>query len=166
MPLPTVPVLTATVPYTKFSTTRYLWVPTISSQAAPTKAEFEAGKDLTPEVSSVSGFSTTTASIEKPVAGTTFTGSLPGRKTAEDSSITFIISTAGPSVDVRSVITEGSLGFIVICNEGIVTSMLCDIWPVRVGSVSTPQDIEAIAMVTAQFYIYRDASKAVAIPTA
>jgi hypothetical protein len=166
MALPAPPVLTATVPYTKFSTTKYLYVPTIAVQAAPTLAEINAGKDVTLQLTAVAGFDTTTASLDLPRGGTTFTGNLPGRKTANDSSMTFILSTAGPTVDVRSVILEAALAFVVICNEGIVTGGFMDVWPVRVGSVSTLQDLEAIAMAHAQFYVYQDASKAVAIPTA
>lgn len=165
MALPAAPALTATVPYTKFTTSVYYWVPTIAVQAAPTLAELNAGKDLTKQLNALSGFDTTTADIALPLAGTSFTGSLPGRKTANASSMTFVLSQTGPASDVRSVILEQAVGNIVIFNEGVVTGGVMDIFPVRVGSVSTTQDLEAIAMAVAQFYIYRDASKAVAIPT-
>lgn len=166
MALPSPTALTATVPYTKFTTSAYLWVPTIAALATPTLAEVNAGKNLTTELTAVSGFTTSTASIELAHAGTSFTGSLPGRKTAADSSLTFTLSTAGPTADVRSVITEGLVGYIVICNEGIVTSAYCDIFPVRVGSVAVTQDLEAIAMAEISFYIYKTPQVAVAIPTA
>lgn len=166
MTLPTPTALAATVPYTKFSTTKYLWVPTIATQATPSLAEISAGKDLTLQITAVSGFDTTTASLDIQRAGTTFTGNLPGRKTANASSLTFLLSTAGPAVDVRSVITESALGYIVICNEGLTVGAAMDIWPVRVGSVSTTQDIEAVAMCVIQFYVYQDASKAVTVPSA
>lgn len=166
MALPNPSSLTATVPYTKFSTTTYLWVPTIASQAAPTLAEFNAGKNLTPEITAVAGFQKSTASLDLPKAGTTFTGNLPGRQTASDSSLTFTLSTAGPTVDVRSVLTEGLSGFIVICNEGIVASGYCDIWPVRIGTVKVMQDIEAIAMAEVDMYTPKTPSINVAIPTA
>lgn len=166
MALPTPPALTATIPYTKFTTSTYLWVPTIASLSAPTLAEFNAGKNLTPEITAVSGFTTSTAAIDNPKAGTSFTGSLPGRKTAAGSMLTFELSTGGPTVDVRSVLTEGTTGFVVICNEGIVTSGYCDIFPVRIGSVAVHQDLEAIATADVEFYIYKTPQVAVAIPTA
>lgn len=166
MALPNPPVLTQTVPYTKFSTTRYLWVPTIATQGSPTLAEFNAGKDLTPEITSVAGFDTQVAELALQKAGTSFAGNLPGRETPNASSITFTLSTAGPTVDVRSVLTQNAIGFVVVCNEGIVTSGYCDIWPSRIGAVSVTQDLEAIAMAVVSFSIYRTPSRYVAIPTA
>jgi hypothetical protein len=166
MTLPTPTALTATIPYTKFSTSTYLWVPTIATQATPSLAEFNAGKNLTPEISAVSGFDTQVADLQLPKAGTNFEGSLPGRETPNASSITFALSTAGPTVDVRSVLTQNAVGFVVICNEGLVASGYCDIWPARIGAVSVTQDLEAVAMAVVSFSIYRTPSRYVLIPTA
>ena len=166
MALPNPPSLTATVPYTVFSTRAYLWVPTIATQSAPTLAEFNAGKNLTSEITAVSGFDTQVNEIQLPKAGTPFEGSLPGRETPNASTITFALSSAGPSVDVRSVLTQNAVGFVVVCNEGLVTGASCDIWPVRIGAVSVTQNLEAIADAVVSFSIYRAPSRYVAIPTA
>lgn len=166
MALPTPSALTQTVPYTVFSTRVFLWVPTIATQASPTLAEFNAGKNLTTELTAISGFDTQVSEIQLPKAGTSFEGSLPGRETPNQSSMTFALSTAGPSVDVRSVLTQNLVGFIVTCNEGLVTGAACDIWPVRVGAVSVTQNLEAIADAVVSFSIYRAPSRYVAIPTA
>lgn len=165
MALPAPTALVQTVTYTKFSTTRYCWVPTIAIQSAPTLAELNAGKDLTLQIEAVAGFSTTTASIDVPRAGTTFTGNMPGRKTAAGSSLTFYLSQTGPTVDVRSLITEGLTGFVVIFNEGIVTGGGMDVWPVRVGSVQVMQDIEAVASALIEFYVPAQPSTNLAVPT-
>jgi hypothetical protein len=166
MALPNPPSLTATIPYTKFSTSVYLWLPTIATQGAPTLAEFNAGKNLTSELMAVSGFDTQVAEIQLLKAGTSFAGNLPGRETPNASTLTFALSTAGPTVDVRSVLTQNALGFVVICNEGIVTSGYCDIWPSRIGAVSVTQDLEKDAEAVVSFSIYRTPSRNVAIPTA
>lgn len=166
MALPTPTVLPTTVPYTKFNTTRYLLIPTIAVLSAPTLSEISAGKDITPQLTAVSGFTTSTASLDLTLAGNGFTGNLPGRKSAAESSMTFVLSSQGPASDIRSIILEGAVTNVAICNEGLVTSASMDIWPVRVGSVSTEQDLEAIAMAVAQFYTYALPAKAVAIPTA
>lgn len=166
MALPNPPVLAVTTPYTKFNTTRYLWVPTIANQSAPLLAEFNAGKDLTTEITAVAGFDTQVNEIANPKAGTNFEGNMPGRETPTASTITFQLSTGGPTVDVRSVLTQNAIGFIVICNEGIVTAGYCDIWPTRIGAVSVTQNLEAIAEAVVSFSIYRAPSRYVAIPTA
>jgi hypothetical protein len=166
MALPNPSSLTATVPYTKFSTSVYLWVPSIASQSSPTLAEFNAGKNLTPELEAVNGFDTQVAEVQILKAGTSFAGSLPGRETPNASTLTFTLSTAGPTVDVRSVLTQNALGFVVICNEGIVTGGYCDIWPTRIGAVSVSQDLEKEATAVVSFSIYRTPSRNVAIPTA
>lgn len=166
MALPNPTSLVATIPYTKFTTTVTAWVPTIATQSAPTLAEINAGKNLTPEITAISGFDLAVADLANPKAGSNFTGNLPGRVTPNASTIQFELSTAGPSVDVRSVLTDSLLGFLVFFNEGIVTGGSCDVWPVRVGTVSVPQDIEAIAMCVVDFHTYRAPSKYVAIPTA
>lgn len=166
MALPNPPSLTATVPYSKFSTSVYLWVPTIATQGAPTLAEFNAGKNLTSELKVVSGFDTAVAEIQILKAGTSFGGNIPGRETPNASSLTFSLSTAGPTVDVRSVLVQNALGFVVICNEGIVTGGYCDIWPSRIGAVSVSQDLEKDAEAVVSFSIYRTPSRNIAIPTA
>jgi hypothetical protein len=166
MALPSPTALVATVPYTKFTTTAHIWVPTIASMAAPTLAEFNAGKLLTPEITAVTGFDTQVAELSNPKAGTSFAGTLPGRETPNASSIEFELSTAGPTVDARSVFSKNQLGYVVICNEGIVTGGYCDIFPVRVGAPAIPQDLEQIAKIMVDFHIYKTPQLYVAIPTA
>jgi hypothetical protein len=166
MALPSPTALVATVPYTKFTTTAHIWVPTIASMAAPTLAEFNAGKLLTPEITMISGFDTQVAELANPKAGTSFAGTLPGRETPQASTIEFELSTAGPTVDARSVFSINQLGYVVFCNEGIVTGGFCDIWPVRVGSPSIPQDLEQIAKLVVDFHPYKAPQRYVAIPTA
>src|SRR4051812_47307158 len=107
MALPAATPLAPGTPYTVFDNRVYYLVPTIANLAAPTLAEFNAGSDITGCIAAVAGFATTTGSIDVPRAGTKFTGNLPGRQTAADSSITYYLDKAG--VDVRASQVEGAL---------------------------------------------------------
>lgn len=166
MALPNPPVITATTQYTKFNTTRYIWLPTVADIHAPTLAEFNAGTDLTPEITAISGFDTQVNEIANPKAGTNYTGNLPGRETPNATTITFALSTAGPTVDVRSVLVQNASGVMAICNEGIVASGYSDNWPSRVAAVSVQQDLEGIAIAVVSFSLYKTPARYVAIPTA
>jgi len=169
MALPSAPKLTPTgAVYSAFSKEVIYIVPTIANPAAPTLAEFNAGKDVSLQVQAVNGFATAVASLDVPRLGTNFTGNIGGRETADASSIVFYASDAGPTDDVRSQasLLQNAKGFVVIFNEGVVTSGSCDIWPYRVGSVSVAQDVEAVKLITVNFNIYTAPSRNIAIPTA
>lgn len=169
MALPSAPKLTPTgAVYAAFSKEIIYIVPTIANPAAPTLAEFNAGKDVSLQVQSISGFSTQVNALDVARMGTNFTGNIGGRETANASQLMFYASDAGPTDDVRSqaALLQNAKGFVVIFNEGVVTGGSCDIWPYRVGAVSVAQDIEAVKIITVDFNIYSAPSRNIAIPTA
>lgn len=169
MALPNPPALTQTGPvYVGFATKQYVVVPTISNQAAPTLAEVNAGKNVSFQTASVTGFDTSVASLDVPRLGTNFTSNMPGRETANASSMTFYLSQTGPSDDVRSVaqLLQNATGYLLIFNEGIVTGGMMDVWPYRVGAVSISQDPEVVAVATVDFNIWKPPTKYVTVPTA
>lgn len=163
MALPSAPPLAPGTPYTVFDNRVYYIVPTIAVRTAPTLAELNAGSDVTGCIGAVSGFATSTASLDVPRAGTGFTGNLPGRKTATDSSITYYLDTAG--VDVRASQTEGLVTNVVIFTEGVKTGGHLSVFPVRLGSVSVQEDLEAVAMAEISYFIYASPAQFIAIPT-
>jgi len=169
MALPAAPVLALSGnPYALFSKEVVYIVPTIATQATPTLAELNAGKDVTKHITAISGFEFSVASIDVPRAGTNFTGNVPGRQSASDSSITFINSDGGPSVDARGLATLAlnATGYVVFFNEGVVTGGACDVWPFRVSSVSPSRDLEALGTTVIAFSIPNTPSLSVTIPTA
>lgn len=164
MALPAPTALGATVRYIPTGTRQYVWVPTISSKAAPTSAELTAGTDLTGEVAKVSGFVATGNTVDVPDAKNLFTGKVPGRSTADNSSLELYVSST--STDSRSLLTEGTNGYIAIFPEGIHTGNLVDIWPVRITSASKPNDIEVGATLMVEFAVTSKPAENIAIPTA
>lgn len=163
MALPTPTALGTTARYIPAGVRQYVWVPTISNKAAPTSAELTAGTDLTSEVASVSGFMTTSATVDAPDAGSRFTSKTAGRITADDSSLTIYCS--DDSDDVRSLLTRDLVGFVAIFPEGIQASSTVDIYPVKVIGTPKSEDIEANASIEVQFVVTSVPVENLAIPT-
>lgn len=113
---------------------------TIADIATPTRAEINAGTDLTEEIADISGWSVTTGTIPTP-GMSRFTKQIAGRTTAEDSSITFYADLGGD--DIRTILARGDRGYVIFCDGGDVTGNLADVFPVvvkNVGKVRTMAD--------------------------
>lgn len=154
--------LTATLRYIPPGTRKIYWVTTIATYTAPSRGELNAGIDLTNEIASMSGFAVTSASTETPDLSTRFTAKIPGRITADDSSISFYASST--SADVRTVLPRDTVGFVVILPEGDVTSQKMDVYPAKVSSAAVDTAEEDPAQVNIQFTITKIPALNVAIP--
>ena len=149
--------LGATTRFIEPGTTQYYWVPTITATThIPTRAELDAGTDLTAEINSVDGFTVTSNSVDAPDFGKRFTPKVDGLITADDSSMTFYRSS--DSDDVRSVLTRDLKGYIVMFPEGddgsdsSITGTM-DIFPVSVSAASKQHSNSDPAMIQIQFTI-------------
>lgn len=148
--------------YVPEGTRKIYWVPTIATQSAPTRAELNAGIDLTAEIAEMSGFTTSSDQAEVPDLGSRFTGKIPGRITADDSSIRFYLSQN--SNDVRTVLPRDTAGFVACLWEGDVAGQKMDIFPVKVSAQAKQTSTDDPASVEIQFSITRIPSENVAIP--
>ncbi len=158
--------LPQTVRYTNFDLTKILFLPAVSSAAlTPTRAEINAGTDLTPEIADMSGWSVTSGEIDAPDLGSDFTSKTPGRTSADDSSLTFYADKTGN--DVRNVLSRGVTGFIAIMDGGDVDGQDMDVFPVRVRSAAKTRSVgEENAKIQVAFSITRKPAIDVAIPAA
>jgi hypothetical protein len=154
--------IAATSRYIPPGTTRYYWVATISNYLSPSRAELNAGSDLTAEVQAVSGFATSSDQQDTPDLGTRFVSKIPGRITADDSSVTLYASSN--SADARTLMPRDAAGFIVIFPEGDVTSQKMDVFPVKVTGVPKSRDVENPATMTFQYAITKVPAENVTIP--
>jgi hypothetical protein len=114
-------------------TTKIFWVPTIASKAAPTAAEVNAGQALTPTMADIAGFSFANSPIPTPDMDTTFTSTIPGEDTSDDSTITFYEPTTTNTL--FSTLAKGTSGYVVIFYAGIAgaspaASDKAEVWPV------------------------------------
>jgi hypothetical protein len=154
--------LTVTTRYTPPGTRKYYFITAAVAYTAPTRAELNAGTDLTAEVESVSGFQLAGASADAPDLATGFVSQVPARVTASDSEIVFWASST--SADVRTVLTRGTAGYIVFLPEGDVTGQKMEVWPVKVKSMFIDGSIEDPAKVHVQFSVTKIPAQNVAIP--
>jgi hypothetical protein len=154
--------LTATVRYIPPGTRKVYWVTTIATYTSPTRAELNAGTDLSAEIAEMSGFTVTSDSVDTPDLSTRFTAKIPGRITADDSSISFYASST--SSDVRTVLPRDTAGFVVILPEGDVTGQKMDIFPAKVASTAVDTAMEDPAKINIQFTVTRVPALNVTIP--
>lgn len=109
------------------------FVETISNYAAPTRIELDAGTDLSPQIREIDGWLTESESVETQNLKETFTSTIPGSTSVDDSSLTMYHDQGGN--DVRSLLARGDNGFMVWFYGGDVAGRRMSVFPVRVASV-------------------------------
>jgi hypothetical protein len=143
--------LTPTSRYLAVGQRKVYWVPTIANTAAPTRAELNAGTDLSAELQAATGWSLQGSTLDTPDMGTTFTSQVPGRRTSPSNDLTFYLDTS--SNDVRSLLTVNANGFIVWLWEGDVTGRRMDVFAVRVVTQANDANMENAGSVTISFAV-------------
>lgn len=154
--------------YINVETTEIVYVPDIVDKAAPTRTELDAGTDVTCEVMEMSGFSTTSNQVETPDLCSRYTSSIPGRITAEDSSITFYADREGQAI--QTLLPRNEEGFIVIYDTGDqegANSEVMDVYPVTVMSSSKTRSVDgsSAASIVTQFSITSEPAENVLVPS-
>lgn len=115
--------------------TKVIYVPTIAAtNGIPTRAEINAGDDLSAEIADLSGWTVQSNFIDTPDLGKRYTRKIGGRLTTPDSSLTFYASKDG--VDVREVLPRGTEGAIVFMDGGDVAAQPMDVFVIEVASNS------------------------------
>lgn len=142
--------LTAATPYTPWGTRQWFAVPTIANMASPTSTELDAGTDLTPQVTEVTGFSQTGSTVESQAASGPAL-KLPGPSSLDDSSITARLSKT--STDIRDVLPVGYAGYIVQFLDGRTTGRKMDVFKVVVNGNPPSQGLTDAATYTANVAI-------------
>lgn len=150
--------------YSNVGTTKVYWVPSISNKAAPTRGELNAGTNLTVDLNACDGWKTTADQIETPDMATRFTSKIPGRISADDSSLTMYMDLGG--TDARSLMPVDTNGFVVWMDGGDVTGRKMDVFPVRVASHGKTRSVEGKDAATIQimYSITSQPAENIAIP--
>jgi hypothetical protein len=151
--MPATPI-TATLRYTPPGRRKYNWLTAVSGYpGAPTRAEINAGSDLSGEIKEVNGFELSGDSADAPDLAGGFVAQVPARVTASDSEIVFYASSN--STDIRTVLPRGTAGFVLVLPEGDVAGQKCEVWPATVKSMFLDGSVEDPAAVHVQFSITR-----------
>lgn len=138
------------------------FVPTIANLAAPTRAELDAGTDLSGEIQALAGWTVSATMADTPDLNSTFIGKLPTTTAADDSSLTFYSSQDGQ--DVRTLLPRTTRGNIVWMDEGDDPSNTCDVFPVLVSSNAKQRSMADPALIQVDFAITRQPQENVTIP--
>jgi hypothetical protein len=155
--------IAASVRYINPETTKVLWVPSVAVKTAITRAEINAGTDLSREVADNSGWVLSSNQIDTPDMGSKFTSKISGRITADDSSLSLYASSN--SVDARSLMPRTTTGFVVWMDGGDVPGQKCDVFPVVVSSVGKPRSVgEEPARLNFSYAITSQPAEDVTIP--
>ncbi|MER0443016.1 hypothetical protein ABR738_00245 [Streptomyces sp. Edi4] len=131
------PISTPVQKFSRRGISIFLWLPTIKDQVGlvPTRAELEAGTNLSAAIAAISGFTLENQAIETPDMGDDFNSSIPGSDKADDSALTLYEDKITEAIE--DLLRKGTEGNVVMLRKGDVPkSKSMDVFPVRVGSQS------------------------------
>lgn len=154
--------MTSSTRYYRPGVTQVSYVPTIATQAAPTRAELNAGTALGGEVSAIDGWQVTSNFIDAPDLASTFISKVASSTEAGDSSLTFYASSN--SIDVRALLPRGTAGYIVFLDESDVAGKKMDVFKILVAAAPKQRDLGELAQIQVQFSIVSAPSENVTIP--
>jgi hypothetical protein len=158
---------TAITPVTRYwavGTTKWLWVATIANYTvAVTRAEINAGTDLSGEIADLSGWTVTSNQIDTPDVNSRFRSKIPGPIEAEDSSLTIYADPSGS--DVRSLLPRDATGYILRMDGGDIAGRKMSVFPVKVASQNKLMGTdEEAARIEVSFTITRQPAEDLTIP--
>lgn len=142
--------------------TEILFCPAIAAKATPTFAELDAGTQLR-NIADISGWMTTSAMIDTPDLDTRFVSQIPGRITAEESTITFYADVDRGAGDVSALLPRDTDGYIVIADGGLVSAK-GDVFQVTVSSNSMSRSLDAAGQRVVKFAIRSEPAEGVTLP--
>jgi hypothetical protein len=127
-----------------------VWIPLIADEATliPTRAEIDAGTDITTEVAGWDGFEVDPGEIETPSLAR-YTGTIPGRVSITPG-VLRIYADRGAD-DVREILPDGTIGYLAWFDNGDVAAELVDIWPVQVNRLSKVRSMEDATLLSVRF---------------
>jgi hypothetical protein len=126
-----------------------VFVPVIAATTGiPTRAEIDAGTDLTSEINTWEGFEVDPQTIDLPKLRR-FDGTLPG-KIQITPGVLLMYADRGAE-DVRTVLPDGTTGAIVFFDSGDVATEKMDIWPIQVNRMSKVRSTEAATQIRVAF---------------
>lgn len=128
------PSIVASTRYFDVAVTRIYYLSLIASPLlVPTRAEMNAGLNLTPEIADLSGWVVGVEYFDTQNLNQVFRTKAPGIRTAPDSSLTLYTSKTG--VDARATLFPGVTGFIMFLDGGDSVGNRAEVYPITIGSI-------------------------------
>jgi hypothetical protein len=152
----------ASARYIPEGVTKYNWLPACANTAAPTRAEINAGTDLTPEIATTGNWGIISGTIDAPDLATTFTAQIGGKVTIDGPTIDMYAD--GTSTDVRTLLPRGTVGFILKLPEGDVAGRKADVFAVKVLAQAKPTNFTNPSVIQLQFAVTKNPNESVTVP--
>jgi hypothetical protein len=143
-------------------TTAFYWVVTIANYASPTRAELNAGTNLTPEVAGSGNWGIVSGSVDTPDLATTFTSQIPGKITVDGS--TLDMYSDDNQADARTLMPRNAAGYIVKFPGGDITGRKMTVFPVKVGSAAEPTSFGNPTTLNFTFYVTKIPQENLTVP--
>lgn len=115
---------------------------------SPTRAELNAGTDLSASIAGMTGFTFENSPITTPDLGSDFDSQINGPDSAGASALNFYDDDTATAV--RTSQAKGTTGYIVLMPYGDVATKRCEVWPVKSTGVNDQWGLDASA---AQFQV-------------
>ena len=156
------PNISASDRYIPEGTTAFYWVVTFASYLSPSRAELNAGTNLTPEVASSGNWGIVSNAIDTPDLATTFTSQIPGKITADGPTLNMYSD--DNQADARTLMPRNAVGYIVKFPGGDISGRKMSVFPVKVGSASEPTAFGAPTELNFTFYVTRVPGENLTVP--
>ena len=128
------PALIASTRFCDQAVTKVYYLPVIAAATRiPTRAEMNAGTNLTPEINDLSGWVIEAELFDTQPMGSAFKTEGVGSLSAPGSSLTFYTSKNG--IDVRSLLPRAATGYVMFCDGGDTVANKAEVFPIVVASV-------------------------------
>lgn len=143
-------------------TTSFYWVVTMASYLSPSRAELNAGTNLTPEVAECGNWAIISNAIDTPDLATTFTSQIPGKITVDGSTLNMYSD--DNQADARSLMPRNTVGYVVKFPGGDITGRKMTIFPVKVGSAAEPTAFGSPTVLQFSYYVTKIPAENVTVP--
>lgn len=156
------PAIAASTRYFLPGTTKVLLLPTVANLATgPTRAEMDAGLDISEEIAAINGWQITGETVPTADLGKRFTPQVNGRLTAAASGLTCWADKTG--TDIREEVAIDQETFVVFLDGGDVAGSPMDVYKSVVTSVGKVRELEGAGRIDVGFSI-RDYEENLAVP--
>ena len=140
------------------------YVLAIANYLLPTRAELNAGLDLTGEIpeGGMTGWSLQGSTVDVADMGSKFTSQVIGRLTSATNTIDQYLDSGAN--DVRKLLPRTTVGYIVHFPEGDISGQLMDVFPIQVLSLAIDTNSADPGKISVQFAITKIPAISVTIP--
>lgn len=138
------PAIIASTRYIDPGVTRVYFIPSIASALlVPTRAELNAGTNLSPELSDWAGWTLSAELLDTQNITNQFKTTIPGSLIAPACTLTLYSSKNG--IDVRVLLPAGTVGAIMFLDGGDTSGNKAEVWPIQVASTSVQRNSFGVA---------------------